>query len=303
MVNHYPKVTIIVLNWNNYKDTSECLNGLEKTNYPNFNILIIDNDSTDGSGKLLKERYSNRHDVIINSMNSGYTGGNNIGIKAAMQNNPEYILIMNNDTVVSDPDYLSKMIKFINDKNQIGILGPKIVSHDGKRTFTEYFSSKWWKKIESKFSLNVDKYGNKARISTRLLGAVLLIRTDLIKSIGMFDEKFFMYCEEDDLSLRALINKYDVVYYPETVVFRKTENDGEEYNRRSTYYIGRNKVLMLRKNLKGTFKVFMLFYNLVGEIKRFLNFVVHRKFKVSFYHLKGVIDGYLNTNGKNRKIR
>ncbi|MCQ2009549.1 glycosyltransferase family 2 protein [Sporolactobacillus sp. STSJ-5] len=300
---NFPKVVVIVLNWNNYNDTAECIHHLEKLDYPNFSIVILDNHSVDGSAEKLKHEFEKTHTIIINSENLGYTGGNNVGMKVALNDGADYMLVLNNDTLVKDQLFLNKMIEFVKDKPNVGLMGPRIASTNGKLIFTQYYSSRWWSKIESKYSLEFDKYGHEARLSSRLLGAALLINVKLINKIGMFDESFFMYSDEDDLALRAIIDGFDVVYFQSLTVYRKTEKDGMEYNVRSIYYTTRNKVHMLKKNLKGTFKIYMLIYNTLGEIRKIIFRFLRGNFKLSYFSVVGLIDGLRGTKGLNDKIK
>lgn len=164
-----PKVKIIILNWNGWEDTIECLESLYQINYPNFDVLIVDNDSHDESirkiheyceGKIKVEskfvsykednkpikylEYSeNRYDqvetseniesknlyILKNNENYGFAEGNNIAIKIALRSNPDYIMLLNNDTVV-EHDFLTKLMDVSEKDEKIGIVGPVIYYYD-----------------------------------------------------------------------------------------------------------------------------------------------------------------------------
>ena len=164
-----PQVAIIILNWNGWQDTIECLESLYQTKYENFRVILVDNASTDDSlknirnylkGKLeihseyFKYRKENKPiqfteinydehrdikirtdaDLIIikNQENQGFARGNNIGIRAALKNaDPKYILLLNNDTVVS-PDFLIELVKTVESDHKIGFTGPKTYLYDDK---------------------------------------------------------------------------------------------------------------------------------------------------------------------------
>jgi len=298
-IKNLPKVYIVVLNWNDYENTKECIASLDILSYPNYKILILDNNSQDKSGELLKKNFP-QYEVILNSSNLGYTGGNNVGIKIALERDADYIFILNNDTIVKDKEFLNDMVAFMEKHKTIGILGPKIVSYSSKEVLTDYFSSIWWGNIEKQYLKNKKEYGENSRISTRLLGAAILVRGDLFKKIGLLKEDYFMYSEEDDFSLRAIINNFDVVYFPNQTVYRKVDNDGRAYNERKTYYCTRNKIHMLRENLNGGFGVYMNIFNVLGEAKTILKHFLKGEFSISFCILKGLLHGFSKKYGINK---
>lgn len=121
-----PFVSIIVLNYNNFSDTIECVASLEKISYPNYRIIIVDNKSSRDDGQKLEQKYSKKHVVILNKKNLGYAGGNNIGIRYALDNlKASYILVINNDTVV-EPLFLTSMIKTAESSPDIGMVAATI---------------------------------------------------------------------------------------------------------------------------------------------------------------------------------
>ena len=113
-------VYIIILNYNNWPDTLKCLQSIKKIDYPNYKIILVDNNSAQKAEIFDPDIY-----IIYNSKNLGFAGGNNIGIKYALENKADYILLLNNDTIVSK-DFLTKLVTEANRDLRIGILGPKI---------------------------------------------------------------------------------------------------------------------------------------------------------------------------------
>jgi GT2 family glycosyltransferase len=125
-----PGVAIILLNWNGYKDTFECLESLATLDYPNFSAYVVDNDSIDGSyEKLLEDNKNGAFKIKVKFIQSGATlgfaGGNNVGIQQALEDGYEYFWMLNNDTIV-DAASLSELIKVIQENEEIGIVGSKI---------------------------------------------------------------------------------------------------------------------------------------------------------------------------------
>ena len=127
--NDLPTVSIIVLNWNGKHDTVECLESLSHISYPNYEVIVVDNGSTDGSVEQFKARYP-EITVIENQDNLGFAEGNNVGIRAALQEDTEYVLLLNNDTIV-DPRFLDELINVAEREPRVGFAGPKIYYYDG----------------------------------------------------------------------------------------------------------------------------------------------------------------------------
>lgn len=120
-MNNWPKVAIIVLNWNGWRDTIECLESLQRITYPNYQIIVVDNGSTDDSVERIKEKFP--HLTLIEmGRNLGYAGGNNLGIKFALEWDPGYICILNNDVVV-ESQFLEPIIIAMESNSRIGITG------------------------------------------------------------------------------------------------------------------------------------------------------------------------------------
>jgi len=122
-----PKVFIIILNWDNWTDTKDCLKSLENNGYPNYEVVVVDNGSTEKF-----EISDPKIKVIYNKENLGFSGGNNVGIKYALDNNADYVLLLNNDTIVNH-NFLNKLVEIAEKDNKIGMVGPKIYFPDSKK--------------------------------------------------------------------------------------------------------------------------------------------------------------------------
>ena len=121
-----PKVEVIILNWNGVSDTLDCLASLKKVNYKNFEVIVVDNNSSGNDVEIIENKFGDfAKEIIVNSANLGFSGGNNVGIKYALGNNAEYVLLLNNDTVV-EPDLLDVLLEKIESNIQIGIVAPQI---------------------------------------------------------------------------------------------------------------------------------------------------------------------------------
>lgn len=128
---NFPKVSIIIVNWNGKEDTLKCIESVLQTDYPNYNIIVVDNASTDDSVKYLKEKYP---EIIYleNKENLGWTGGNNTGMEYAIKNGADYCFLLNND-IILDKNCLKELIRIAKSNKRIGFVVPKVYYHDNPK--------------------------------------------------------------------------------------------------------------------------------------------------------------------------
>lgn len=123
-----PSVAIIIVNWNNANDTIDCIQNLQKISYDNFKVFLIDNGSSDDSVQGLKLIKEDRLELIETGKNLGFSGGNNVGIKKALEKKFDYVLLLNNDTTV-EPNFLDELMRVAESDEKIGVVGSKIYFH------------------------------------------------------------------------------------------------------------------------------------------------------------------------------
>lgn len=215
-----PKVAIVILNWNGKEDTIECLESLKHITYPNYEILLVDNGSTDGSVECFRERYPGM-EIIENGENLGFAEGNNVGIRRVMDEGADYVLLLNNDTVV-DPEFLGELVKVAEGDERIGIVGSKIyiygsnVLDSAGSIYTNIGSCK------SRGHLEEDngKYDEQEEVAM-ITACCMLIRNEILNKTYLFDSSFFMYLEEFDFTIRARQLEYKIFYNPKSIVYHK----------------------------------------------------------------------------------
>lgn len=217
-----PLVYIIVLTWNGKKDTIECLDSLSRINYPNYKILVVDNASTDGTMDVIKKNYPDV-EYIYNSKNLRYAGGNNVGIDFALKKNADYILLLNNDTIV-ESNFLQHLISTATSNPDIGIIGPKIFYYD-QPGLIWYAGGKieWWKGwIYHKGirELDSEKYSYKMETDF-VTGCCIMIKRELFEKIGKIDETYFIYGEDVDFCIRARRAGYKIFFDPDAKIWHK----------------------------------------------------------------------------------
>jgi GT2 family glycosyltransferase len=304
------KVSIIILNWNGLEDTIECLESLKKMTYPNYEVIVVDNGSKGDDALVLQEEFGDYIHLIQNDKNCGYTGGNNIAIRYVMNHSaPDYFLILNNDTIVA-PDFLGQMIKVAESDASIGIAGPKVYYYDfpdrsqsvGARINmrTSQTSAAATKQIDT------GQCGGEQAVDY-VSGCCLLIKKELIQKVGLFDESYFCYWDENDYCFRAKEAGYRVVCIPEAKMWHKAPMNLKVRNKTSMsgkagglpyYYMARNRFRFMRKHAtKGQYRGFLLYF--FGYYFWFMTGVYLLYYRdtrrlVGFY--RGVRDGLFNSD-------
>lgn len=248
----FPKISVIILNWNGLKDTIECLESVRKIDYPNYDVIVVDNGSTDGSPETLRREFTEIA-LIENKGNLGYAEGNNVGIRYALKNGAAYIFILNNDTIV-DSAILKEFIKAAAEHKDAGIFGAKIYYYSEPAKI--WFAGGEWDKRQMSFSHigfnefdNNGKY-NETRVIDYACGCALFFKKEVAEKIGMFDPRFYLILEEADWCYRARRFGYRVFLAPEAKVLHKISvSFGGNRAPLYIYYFTRNRLLWAKKNL------------------------------------------------------
>jgi GT2 family glycosyltransferase len=217
-----PLVYVIVVSWNGKKDTLECLASLQQLTYQNARIVVVDNASSDGTGDAICSAFPNA-ELIVNTSNLRFAGGNNVGIRRSLERGAEYVLMLNNDTVV-DPEFLSRLVEAAEGNKQVGIVGPKIYYFDDPKCI--WFaggSIKWWRGRVTHIGIREEDNGRYDATTEvdYITGCCLLIKRKVIETIGMLDERYYIYGEDVDLCIRALRSGYKSIYVPSSRVWHK----------------------------------------------------------------------------------
>jgi GT2 family glycosyltransferase len=248
------KVNIIVLNYNNYQDTIECIDSILKLNYSNYNLILIDNASTNDSFdhlndhleylkdkspqynyQLIEDKENDNLDdkvhiyLIKSNENKGYASGNNIGIDISMRcTNCEYFWILNNDTVV-DSESLTNQVNYFNSELlqgiNLGILGSKLLHYNDKNKIQAIAGS--YDEIRGNTS-HIGSNKNINEISQiesdkidYVIGASMLVSRNFIFNVGFLSTEYFLYFEELDWALRAKAKKFSLGYCNDSLIYHK----------------------------------------------------------------------------------
>jgi len=241
---------IVVLNWNGIEDTLQCLDSLLQQSYKHAHVLVVDNGSVDNS-KLLLDEYQSQHaeeiDVVYNPANFGFAGGVNTGIEWALNEEYEYVALFNNDAT-ADKNWLKNLVKAI-EPEEVGISTGLLLHEDGKTIdSTGEFYSLW--------GLSFPR-GRGHKTSTKpkagsvfgATGGASLYKTALFKDIGLFDEDFFAYYEDADISFRAQLAGWKVAYTSEAIAYHKQGATSKKIPGFTIYQTFKNLPMLFLKNV------------------------------------------------------
>jgi len=246
-------VGIIVLNWKGLEDTTECCRSLEKVTYRATKVYVADNASADGSAEALRQRFPG-FTCVANETNLGYARGNNRMIQEAIADGCEYVLLLNNDTLV-DAAFVEPLVEAMQANGRVGIAGSKIYYVDrpqviwfagGKVEMSRRFPFRHIGEDETDAG-QFDKASETEWVS----GCALLARADMIRAIGSLDERFGYYCEDVDWCFRARRSGWEVWYVPGSKVWHKIGASTRRGSLPVHYYSCRNALLVTRSMFTG----------------------------------------------------
>ena len=260
----HPKVYIIILNWNGLEDTLECLESVFELSYPKFEVLVVDNGSTDDSVAVIRKAY--RGVILIeNKENLGYTGGNNIGMRYALNNGADYVWLLNNDTVV-EIDTLSKLVDRGESSPEIGLISPIIYYYDEPHKIQSLGSYVDWKSFEFFTIKSREQLSNEiVRKDMFLWGTALLIKRSVIDSVGYLSEKYFAYQEDAEYSIRAAKSGYrNVIENRARVYHKNSRSTGSQTSLIQVFLRVRNSYFFWMGNLKG-FRKLSYFWKFMAD--------------------------------------
>lgn len=292
------KVFCIILNWDGKRYLKSCLDSVFASSYKNLTVVLVDNFSKDGSSEFVKKNYK-KAVLIQNRSNLGWTGGNNKGIRYALKKNADFIFILNNDTMV-DKKCIEELVKEIVKKDDIGIVGPKIyLNTNGKKTKRISFAGgKFTSNRYFGVHIGNNKIDNgaydKVQKTEFITGAAIMIKSEVFKKIGLFDDKYFIYYDEADFCMRAKRQDYEILYVPSAYVYHAFSGTVELNSPFQNYYTTRNHYLFVEKNAPLDVKI----REFLRTPKTAYEFLKSKNKNRKKYSLLGIRDYYMRRFGK-----
>jgi len=254
-----------MLNWNNYKDTKECMESLGQVTYPNYEVVVVDNCSADDSTRKIQKEFPD-FKYIYNKDNLGFTGGNNAGLKYATDGNSEFFLVLNNDIIV-DKFFLGYLVEAMLEDKSIGIVGSlnydyyepeKIISAGRKMSYLNGNATHILEPADNQRELDA------------IWGCCMLIRREVFEKIGYFYEPYFFSFEEIDFCVKAKKEGFKIVCEPKSKIWHKVSNTIGKMSAFGVYYGYRNKLLFVKRNypvyIKWPFYSYYIIYVFLKSI-------------------------------------
>lgn len=250
-----PLVCIVLLTYQMRDVVQRCLASLRGLTYPNRRIIVVDNNSGDGTEQTVSHHFP---EVITlqTGRNLGYTGGNNFGIRYALENDADYILVLNPDTILANPGFIEEMVAYAEEHREVGIVGPRVFLRERKTVQnTVLFAPGLWTNTRNWIAYRVrpeafDLSKDVAVEAEVLNGVCLLLRADCLRKIGLFDDNIFMYIEDADMDHRARMHGWRVRYIPVDSVVHEQKQDGYHMTSLVSFLLRRNSVYYLCKTGK-----------------------------------------------------
>jgi GT2 family glycosyltransferase len=246
-----PRVTTIILNWNGIRDTLECLASVRNLDYPEVRIVVVDNGSTDGSPAVIRQKYPS---VVLleNGENLGFTGGNNLGMRKALEMGTDYLWLLNNDTIL-ERDTLRNLLGPLITSPEAGLASPVIHYHE-KPEAVQFRGSyiDWERKRIVKLEEGDPVPDPTDGKPVSLWGTALLIKRAVVECVGYLNEKYFAYHEDEEYCMRAARAGYRCVVVPEARIFHKnSRSTGSNDAPMQVFLRSRNLYFLWMDSLKG----------------------------------------------------
>lgn len=252
-----PKVTIVILNWNGKEDTLECLASVGHLDYPNYEVVVVDNGSTDDSVDAISKQYPDIT-LLQTGANLGYAGGNNVGIRWALDHDADFVFLLNNDTIVSP----ALLREFVNANNLLpinSVLGAKIFIYDNPDIL--WCAGSRWDSGSNYFEhigfgqTGTTEFNSVAEVDY-ITGCALFASAVTFKEVGLLDESFFLTYEETDWCYRARAKGHKCIFVPDAQLWHKVSSSfGGADSPLVSYFMQRNRLLWAKKHLAQSVRI------------------------------------------------
>ena len=256
-----PKVGVVVLNLNGADVLRKCLQSIRGINYPNLEVVIVDNGSTDGSPKIVREEFSG-FQLIENGKNLGVPEGQNIGIRHCLGLGSDFVFILNNDLIV-DREIISKLLRYSID-DSIGVSGPIMYSAQNPADIQSAGGMIQWTK-GSAYQLLADQTPTQMpEIFEIDYVGLPFIKTDVLRKVGLFDPAYFAYWEDCDFCARVKRAGYRVISVSSAKIWHEGSHTTKKMSGFATYHSARNRFRFMKRNAtKARYRAFLLRFALL----------------------------------------
>lgn len=285
-----PKVSVTISSYNRKKDLIECLRSIKENDYPNLEIIIVDNGGIDGTAKAVKATFPDIK-VVRTEKNLGVSGGKNLAIKNASKDS-DYLFLLDDDYVLKK-NAISELVKAIDGKKEYGAATAKVLYFDDPEIVQLAGS-----KVGLFTGINHIRSGSDGKefskfVDTEGIGGTGLVKMEVIEKVGLYDENYHYYYEDADLGIRIIKADYKILFVPTSRILHKLPLNNEEGKRRwfvRAYYVARNKIIFMRK-FSPFFPAFVLIYPIWLSLYT-LQTIRYFDFFSLFNFYKGAIAGF-----------
>jgi GT2 family glycosyltransferase len=294
------KVFVILLNWNNWRETKECLESINHVTGIDFEVVLVDNNSLPEEKETLRNFqfsiFNFQTKFIWNDSNLGFAGGNNVGIKYALEHGADYVMLLNNDAVAA-PDFLSELVKVAESDPSFGIVGARIYKYGTNDiVFGGGKINKWFTSGEH---MNTQHATRNMQQVDYITGAAMLVKKEVIEKVGLMREEYFLYYEDVDWCIRARKAGYKCVLVPISHVWHKVSATNKEGSPSYIYYHTRNSLMLALFNGNIIQKIVAYISGAWILVKQAIKlFVMPSKHLWATSMARGVIDFYRGKYGK-----
>lgn len=309
------KVAIILLNWNGKDDTIECLHSLKDLSYPSYQPIVVDNGSFDDSVSSIRKQFP-EVPILQTGKNLGFAEGNNVAIRWAMEHKADWILLLNNDTIVSK-DLIENLLEAAKDRPKGGIFGAKILKYHQPDTI-DHLGGVWSPEKAEFFSLHSgekDRGFFEMQKVDYVCGAALFVHRSVFEKVGLLEPKFFLLWEESDFCSRAKKQGFEIWTAPKAAIWHKVSSSFSGGKPHMHYFWWRNRLLYIERNLSEEEKKRLYKTLLYPELKKLFRraflrllsrtFAPSPKRALAFRRLRagcrGVLDYYISQFGNGPK--
>lgn len=281
------KLSIITINYNGLKDTCELIDSIPFNN--DLEVIVVDNASTQDEASIISERYP-QVKVIRSQQNLGFAGGNNLGIKKAQGN---YILLINNDTYFKEFN-IDPLINRLESSDRIGIVCPKIRFAWGNNPiqYAGYTPLSSITVRNQAIGFGEEDHGqyDTAHPTPYAHGAAMLIKREAIEKVGLMPECYFLYYEELDWSMMFTRTGYNIWYDPACTVYHKESQATGQNSPLRTYFITRNRLLLVKRNYQGINKYLSYLYQIgLVAIRDIIRYTLQGRYDLAKAVFRGII--------------
>ncbi|MFM2010663.1 MAG: hypothetical protein RLZZ479_1054 [Bacteroidota bacterium] len=299
------KLAIVIINWNSYEVTETTILSLHNTSFKEYDIILIDNHSTDGSLEKLEATFK-EITILKSNENLGFAGGNNLGIQYAIDHGYKYTMLLNNDVEV-ESNFIEPLVERLEGNSHIGAVQPLIYfHHDRSVIWNAGCKFNPWLGISISNGYNQRDEGQKERFKEKkidwITGCAFMVKTEILAQIGGLNSQFFIYYEDVDLSFRIKEVGYQLAYVPKSVIYhiagvshKSKEKTKEGFISPKVHYLNsRNRIWVLKKYIKTYAIPSVLIYHTFYFSAVSVYFIIKRRWQKLYAWNRGIRDGLLN---------